>query len=524
MDLAARPLRELTLQGYVEIGMGVPGFLPYMTSLTRLTINQVCDRNFCMSQLLETCTKLEHLYIESLWTISLFGPWLAHRTSAIGNVSPPPPFPLKSLKLIHVQLPQPYLEMFLASTPYLQELKIVLREHIVADDNDLTRLCQHLQVLRGLKLRSFHFSIEAGSSLAYDDYARMMAVCPQSIDWVVQGLDLSFDTSRLLLDNSFNNNTRRITTLEVLGYTKFLHDLLCQLPHLLSIKATSSSILYEVLDVYASFRREVPKLQPYGAPSLPSIYDPVRGDSIRVWACQGLQTCHLSFSEPRQDQRASRIVYGYISRVCPRLRDLKICFPSVFLENGSASDSNAAATLLLNLESGFCLLTRLKDLERLWIGEVDLDGLLLESCDIDWMAYSSSWPSTTSPGMGPEEIRQKHDADLEVMLQLSSCGTLSDVKSAIDGIIDYDSPRQWQQQLQQQKPSFRTRLDRVAVYRTCGFGASPEVEVARLMAEGVQTKKKKAEGLVPKKDGLWSWRELIGYQHLLVNLERCVWR
>ncbi|OAQ34569.1 hypothetical protein K457DRAFT_28458 [Linnemannia elongata AG-77] len=555
-DLTARPLRELTLQGNVEVGKGVPGFLPFMTSLTRLTINQVCDSGFCMSQLLETCTQLEHLYIESVWTINLVGPWLPHRVSAIGNLSPPPPFPLKSLKLIHVQVPQPCLEMFLASTPYLQELMIVLREHVAADDNDLTRLCQLLQSLPALKLRSFHFSTVAGHQQTYDDYARMRDVCPQSTDWTVQGSDLSFDTSRLLFDN-----TNRITTLEVLGYTPYLHDLLCQLPHLLSVKAVTSGISYENLDVYSTFSRKAPTLQPVGAPPQPfSTYDPIRGDSIRVWACRGLQTCHLSFDEPGREQRASRILYGYLSRVCPRLRDLKICFPSVFLENGS--DTSVKASLFLNLASGFCLLTRLKDLESLWIDQVDLSGLVLESCAIDWMAHSSSLSSASSvlgpsssssssltaasnhlsvwsqrklskrkrqvitamwqesidrdqsriannvarfEGMSPEEIRQKHDADLDVMLQLSSCGMLTDVKSVIDNIIDRDS--QWHEP--QQEPPIWPRLNRVAIYRTCGFGASPEAEVARLMAVSAHSMKK-AEGLVPKKDGRWSWRKLMG--------------
>ncbi|KAF9341017.1 hypothetical protein BGZ91_011356 [Linnemannia elongata] len=517
LDLTARPLRELTLQGNVEIGKGVPGFLPFMTSLTRLTINQVCDSGFCMSQLLDTCTQLEHLHIESVWTINLVGPWLPYRVSAIGNLSPPPPFPLKSLKLIHVQVPQPCLEMFLASTPYLQELMIVLREYVMADDNDLTRLCQLLQSLPALKLRSFHFSTVAGHQLTYDDYARMRDVCPQSTDWT--------------------------------------------LPHLLSVKAVTSDISYENLDIYSTFRRKAPTLQPVGAPPQPSTtYDPIRGDSIRVWACRGLQTCHLSFDEPGREQRASRILYGYLSRVCPRLRDLKICFPSVFLENGS--DTSVKASLFLNLASGFCLLTRLKDLESLWIDQVDLSGLVLESCAIDWMAHSSSLSSASSvlgpsssssssltagshhlsvwsqrklskrkrqvitamwqesidrdqsriannvarfEGMSPEEIRQKHDADLDVMLQLSSCGMLTDVKSVIDNIIDRDS--QWHEP--QQGPPFWPRLNRVAIYRTCGFGASPEAEVARLMAVSAHSMKK-AEGLVAKKDGRWSWRKLMG--------------
>ncbi|KAG0365813.1 hypothetical protein BGX24_003954 [Mortierella sp. AD032] len=253
------PLWQLTLQGYVEIGMGLPGFLPYMASLTRLTINQVSDSNFSMSELLETCTQLEHFYIELLWTVNLVGPWLPSRIpSNINNngssdgdslrLSQLPPFPLKSLKLIHVQLPQPCLEMFLASTPRLRELKIVLRDHIPTDENDLKRLCQHLQSLPRLNLESFHFSVQAEAHhQTCDDYANMMAFCPRSTDWTVQGSHLSFDTSRLIVDNG-----NRITTLEVLGQTSFLHDLLCQLPHLLSVKATGSNIPYQYLNIYSS--------------------------------------------------------------------------------------------------------------------------------------------------------------------------------------------------------------------------------------------------------------------------------
>lgn len=553
-NLASRPLRHLTLHGYGEIGMGFPVFLPYMALLTRLTIHRLCDSNFCMSQLLETCTLLEHLYIESLWTMDLFGPWLPNRTSS-DSESKRPPSPLKSLKLIRVQLPQPCLEMFLASTPYLKELKIVLSKQVAADGNDLTRLCQHLQSLAGLKLWSFHYSIEDGPTQTYDDYARMMAVCLQSTNWTIQGSDLSFDTSRLILDNI---NASRITTLELLGHSGHVHDLLCRLPHLLSVKATASEISYLRLDVFTTFHRMNPTLQPSPSPASP--YDPIRGDSIQVWACRGLQTCHLCFSNDVDNQRSSRVIYGYLSRVCPRLRDLMICFPSVHLESARATGPNEKATLFLNLKSGFCLLTRLTELERLWIGEEDLDGLLLEGYEIDWIAYSSlssppgsSFSSSSSPsltgassqlstwsqrqlnnrkrqaitaawqpilegdqsrvaknvarfeGMSPEEIRQKHDADLEMMLQLSSCGTLLDVKSVIDDIIDRDS------QPQLQPSPFWTKLDQVAIFRGCAFGASPEVEVARLMAVGAQARKKKNDkDAASKKDGVWSWKRLIG--------------
>ncbi|KAF9899064.1 hypothetical protein EC991_009683 [Linnemannia zychae] len=267
-EIKKRPLLHLTLQGYVEIGMGVSGFLPYMATLTRLTINQVCDSNFTMSELFETCTQLEHLYIQSLWTVHLTGPWIPDN-STIDDSPPPQLLPLKSLKLIHVQFPQSCLEILLTSTPHLKELKLVLRGYIADDENDLTHLCQHLQSLPELKLESFHFSIGSDTHpQTYDDYARMMALCPKSTGWTIRGPHLSLDTSRLITESSSN----RITA----------------------------------------------------------------------------------------------------------------------LENASWEDSSLKAMSCLNIASGFCQLARLKHLESLCIDEVDLDGLLFESHDIDWMVSSAS--------------------------------------------------------------------------------------------------------------------------------------
>ncbi|KAG0216119.1 hypothetical protein BGX33_000456 [Mortierella sp. NVP41] len=535
---APHPVKQLTLQGYVEIGMRLPAFLPYMASLTSLTIREVSDSLFTMSQLLDTCIHLELLHIESLRTTNLAGPWLPNRILNDGEQPSLPPFPLKTLRLICVQLPQPCLEIFLASTPYLQELKIVLGDHVVENGNDLTRLCQHLHSLPGLRLRSFHYSMsmERGPAQTAEDYARMMAVCPQSTDWTVQGSHLSFDTSRLLLDN-----TQRITTLEILEHTRYLHDVLCQMPHLLSVKAASSDIPYEYLDVFSGWLPRASTLSPNP--------DGRHESSVqRVWACRNLQTCRLAFSGVGLDQRTSRLVYGYVSLVCPNLRDVMLCFPDVFLERGILHGSNFSATLCMDLPDGFCLLTRLKDLERLSIGGVDMNGLVLESWAIDWMVSSASSSRTLSASSSPatlsssntlspwsqrnlnkmtrqkvfaewttaiaraeskiaenvqrvksmsrERVQERYGADLDLMIQLSTLGYLVDVRSVLEEI---DSG----------KSDFWTRLERVAIYRTCVYGQRPEVEAARLMAIGSQSTIR-TQAATPKSQGKWSWMKLIG--------------
>jgi len=203
-----------------------------------------------------------------------------------------------------------------------------------------------------------------------------------------------------------------------------LHDFLCDAPHLLHLKAEHVQFYIEYFDIVP--RRSEPQdgllagnpqddagyesdgergllvapPSPITVPAAaapvtsaiavsPTVSTPVspQADGIerqwpRVWACRKLQTLHLSFksmpssasssssstttpssstttstlvsvspfnkrssSSPEQ----SRAIFGYLSRVCPSLRVLIL----------------AKSRLNLTMEGGFCLLTRMKDLERL---------------------------------------------------------------------------------------------------------------------------------------------------------------
>ncbi|KAI8346573.1 hypothetical protein B0O80DRAFT_533511 [Mortierella sp. GBAus27b] len=73
-----------------------------------------------------------------------------------------------------------------------------------------------------------------------------------------------------------------------------------------------------------------------------------------IWACRGLQTLHLTFQSSVYDfspTTRARMLYGYLSLVCPRLRDLSI----------------RHSNLDLSLEGGMCMLARLRWLEKIRI-------------------------------------------------------------------------------------------------------------------------------------------------------------
>ncbi|KAG0378348.1 hypothetical protein BGX24_004080 [Mortierella sp. AD032] len=74
----------------------------------------------------------------------------------------------------------------------------------------------------------------------------------------------------------------------------------------------------------------------------------------RVWTCRNLRTLHISISAQGKGSGShafSLVLFGYLSRVCPRLEELNVKMEKIMLDD----------------ESGLCLLGRLKFLERLQI-------------------------------------------------------------------------------------------------------------------------------------------------------------
>ncbi|KAF9356555.1 hypothetical protein BGX26_005124 [Mortierella sp. AD094] len=145
-----------------------------------------------------------------------------------------------------------------------------------------------------------------------------------------------------------------------------LHAFLCQAPNLLHLKAEGVNV-------------ELNLLHPFSPSSVNARHIRnnvfLEGNSRRIhpiWACRNLKTLHLRFDmRARNDNKTdenSRKLFGYISRVCPRLEDLLI----------------HREELTLGARSGFCLLSNLDRLKRLKLITAHEAGKLSDD-DVDWI-------------------------------------------------------------------------------------------------------------------------------------------
>jgi hypothetical protein len=106
-----------------------------------------------------------------------------------------------------------------------------------------------------------------------------------------------------------------------------------------------------------------------------------------IWICHGLETLHLELHlhDPAIEKgpHHTRILYGYIATVCPRLINLRILFPHFCLTEDSKKDTKYQPYVL---EGGLCLLSKLRHLERLRIGHGTF--ICRNVSELNWLAPS----------------------------------------------------------------------------------------------------------------------------------------
>ncbi|KAG0049027.1 hypothetical protein BGZ83_006126 [Gryganskiella cystojenkinii] len=183
------------------------------------------------------------------------------------------------------------------------------------------------------ELEAIHFSEELDLAFSIP-----MDLFPGVQEW---GLDCETKNPglmfKILADNKLED---RLTTLELLtadsqigsqyasfSYTqrdKLLRRVLCSAPQLLHLKTGLLRISSHVF------------------------WDE-QNPEWTIWACRGLRTLSMRLDGHMKYSATSRHVFGYLSRVCPRLEDLSIVLRCPTFA----------------LESGLCLLTRLQYLQRL---------------------------------------------------------------------------------------------------------------------------------------------------------------
>ncbi|KAK3820826.1 MAG: hypothetical protein JOS17DRAFT_754966 [Linnemannia elongata] len=468
-------LRDLELIGHSHICTKLREILPYLGTLTRLRLQIVNDGTIRLDKVFQACPRLEYFEVDAQNYVELPTPWISKVTlqdqqkqqGDATQSSPPPkqqqqeqqqehqsypqPLPLQSFVLRNARFLQSDLEFLLAFTPRLQELKLIsLRSgvwfevdetdfgHISKSTTDCLKSC-------GITLQSFHLSV-ANPSQASSQCA-MFPMSPKSTEW-------TFSTQDLLpvMVARLKDTPNVVTRLEIYHQERAklppdsgLHRYLCESPHLLHLKAPYAAYLLEHLDVHSranlssSVRGQGQGLAP-GSTASPK-------HSGKVWACRNLQSLQLGIHIQRDASHVtkihSRIVYGYLSTVCPKIRDLQIdpYYHTILLPR---------PMLFMDLGAGLCLLSRLRYLETLMIGSVGMTTTS-GSKDLIWMVPSgwtaearkerekttSGWETMLSEetlqrsAMPLRTLKGPHvDADLIQSLQL--LGLLEDVKNTLD--------------------------------------------------------------------------------------------
>ncbi|KAK3845637.1 MAG: hypothetical protein J3R72DRAFT_487336 [Linnemannia gamsii] len=508
--LSYAPLRELEIIGGIDIGTSLPPILPCLHALTRLQLELSCDTTLQMGQLLRACPMLKVFHASALskHCLELPGPWFPF----VKDSQKQRPLRLSSLVLERVKLPQYSLEDLLLITPQLLELKLIglLKVNPAHPQDEVwpsvqydpAQFFQHVRSL-DLSLRSFHFSIR-DQPLSTLELREMMfdvvRLSPGSRgEWALWTPDL---TPTMLRNLQEVPNV--VTTLEIYcetmsncGPDSGLHRYLCTSPHLMHLRAPKTAYLVEHLDVHQRLRGR------YLAAA-----GPAQTIQPGIWMCRNLQTLHLAFHSRRDSTLSSplngRLIFGYLSRVCPQLRDL-----AIFTTESCMLNSRIYAPVLhTRLQGGLCLLARLKNLERLRIGSSER-LIAYKNWDLKWMVtnkhsfkdrkqrrkivsewvdllvdddkqevlriqtHGQSGSSSSSSSAVPDKLEQDENDDNGGMAQLkkelSHLGLLVDVKEMIEE-MDSDEFECWKS------------LRKISLYRDGQVGLRPDQEIQRLIS------------------------------------------
>ncbi|KAK3814586.1 MAG: hypothetical protein JOS17DRAFT_760857 [Linnemannia elongata] len=342
--------------------------LPYLSSITLLRLCIVQRSSISMEYILQTCPNLHTLQLDSPSTFSLHGNWIsANNNSDTVSLA----LPLRSLHLENASFAQSSLESLLEVTPRLKHLQLRnLRRQDSEENYNWSRLYKCLVSL-ALPLQSIHFSVfgQQAAEDAEEAREKVLMICPQSTEWSFRSSDLTPILKQCLQELPNVLTTLNLVTDSVTQSNKALalHQYLCESPHLLHLKAGQSSCLIERMDLFGRWMN-LPKHgeNAYRQPG--------------IWMCRKLQTLHIevhNLGSPAHQTSPirTRVLFGYISRVCPNLRDLELWEPQNI------------PGFCLELDGGLCLLARLRLLEHLRIGS----GKNLQAYkprDLKWIAKS----------------------------------------------------------------------------------------------------------------------------------------
>ncbi|KAF9562230.1 hypothetical protein EC968_005360 [Mortierella alpina] len=475
-------LRELELHGYIQLSKALADLLPFLSSLTSLIISTYFEVTVSMDQIFRQCPHLLTLRFSNLQngTIRMPSPWIpVERQHESENSTT---FPLRSLTLQGAFVPQPDLEQLLSMTPRLYELKLIHLFSVNASYSQYnrSRLIQHIETLK-LPLTSFHLSHDIWGLTHNEVQIPFMPLKDQLLEWSLWGQELKPSICK-----DFCLHPNNITSLEIVcnqwtyahTTTEGLHNFLCVSPHLLHLRVPQMFFPLQRLDVHRV--DDIPLIDHRLRFNF-RYSPPERNLSIEpgVWACRRLKTLHMGFHRHGDVSIGApvhgRILFGYLSKVCPDLQDLQIRMSDIDV----------------SLQGGLCLLSRLHALQTLVIA-ISATHQKYKKMDLEWMAdlpkpapwqklRTLSWPERgtvksarklkdTTITRSPENSNStlNESAEERITADLKRLGLIEDVDMVLEDMAAVKNFRCW------------PYLQGISVYRELDYGGELEMDVARL--------------------------------------------
>ncbi|KAF9137712.1 hypothetical protein BGX30_009969 [Mortierella sp. GBA39] len=394
-------------------------------SILRLQLKERSDR-FLLHLILRACPNLQVLDINTEYPMLM--PLIDGTVAALEAKEAESPLEalpvqnrLKTLEIDHLILTPGAVETVIDACTSLRQLSIWQAYPAQFTKQDGTQIIRRVASCC-LLLKTFHFSVQ-GWGWTNADMAMFLDYQPPSLTgWSFSDKDIEMNLPSMALSPSvqsrppqtplcrtlqstdsllLTNHHQRLTSLELKRTPRnngrdrvpdvqcagALHQFLCNAPCLQHLLAPNVVLEIENLDINNILQQE--RLCQSNIKSKPKN---TQETPPPLWACRRLRTLHVTFDHDQgivyQGVAAasgkgkdvstldSLIIFGYLSRCCPDLRDLQM----------------RRWSTTVSMEAGFCLLSRLGRLEKLGLTGRHFDGFTKR--DLGWILKESQGSTT----------------------------------------------------------------------------------------------------------------------------------
>ncbi|KAG0049394.1 hypothetical protein BGZ83_005802 [Gryganskiella cystojenkinii] len=370
-------VKDLRFTGYlVMTAFGTKILSLFSRTMTILRLDHdLMDGLVDFHQIAIACPDLEELYVEIPPVRNFYGVLPTSGKTATAVQKPNDVFyskipTLKRLKVLELEIRyqrRSLMDVILEACPNITALRLAWDEE--EDGFNRPDFYQHLAGLYPAKTLESLDLASLGYAMTLREMNRFLELFPDRTQWCygnpetyvfVRGVE-----ARIECLTELELSSSRTDRLGVVEFEETLHKILCKAPNLIHARCpnvrydVSHMDVNDVLEFHGGYRR---RTLPKGVhqPRNDFLSGVITEDEPRaaaIWVCRNLKTLQIliyakSEREAEDGEVANGLViFGYLSRVCPNLEELQL----------------KKQIFHFGFPGGFCLLTRLHNLERLKI-------------------------------------------------------------------------------------------------------------------------------------------------------------